>query len=113
MGPKQAADQACIRNLQLVDEARRDLPSQPLNPKIQAQLDKENEVCKRKNAVGREKENREKINEKRTASKKNNQSDITKTIGNNLKKGQDYITTIISSYENAIKSAHSRLVDER
>jgi hypothetical protein len=57
MGPKRAADRACIRDLQLADEARRDLPSQPLSAKIQGQLDKESEAYERRNAARREKEN--------------------------------------------------------
>jgi hypothetical protein len=39
----------------------------PLNPKIQAQLDKEGKDYERRNAAPREKENREKTNEKARA----------------------------------------------
>jgi hypothetical protein len=78
MGSRQAADQARIRSLQPADHTRRDLFSQPLKPKIQAQLEKGSQDYKRRNAARREKENREKSNEKRRASKQKTQSDVMK-----------------------------------
>jgi hypothetical protein len=89
MGPKQAEDQARVCHLQLADQARHNLPSQPLKPKIQVQLDQESKDHKGRNESRREKESREKINEKRRASKKKSQSDVVRTTGYNLKKGQE------------------------